>query len=335
MLNYYCTLRFEGTHSRTISLGVCMSPRNEVKRSLTLYPKTSVILASMLALSFMPNSFGAVPPQVYIEAVKAYKDCGCENQQGNFDAADVACQKGLKLLAPYEDRLQIGLYVLQSNVKQNKKEFRSAEDLARKAVTLAIKLEGKLSPSYADVVARRAEPYIAQLKYQLAEPLFAEASRAFEVLFNRDPAIAREYNSKYVRSINGLFFCQIAQNDDLGALSTSEKILATAGMAPSETDKHMALASGCSKVGAELYKAGDTEHARRLFEKSVALYNQYRHKSPRAPLGSDQDTVPVPSIISAMRDLGEIYQKSGKVAEGKKLLDESKQWQSLRDTLSK
>ncbi len=291
----------------------------------------SLCITSAFYLFTDSRSLANVPQQVHEKAVEAYLNCGKENGSRNFEAADTACQTAANLLAPYECRLQIGVYSLWSNVKLNKSDFKSAEDLADKAVSVAIKVTGQGSLEHSLAMRGKAESHLRQGKYDQAKPIYSEAVQMFESLLEKYPNLQsqQDFGSTYRCSLDGLLFCFASERNDEDALAVAGKIAKANNRSPSDYQKNLVLAGAYAQVGGRFAKSKHDKKAQPYLEKSVALYRQYQDKNPEVPVGAKQLTVPYPSIQSAMQQLGEIYERSGKVQEGKKLLGEVKQWRAV------
>lgn len=172
---------------------------------------------------------------------------------------------------------------------------------------------------------QRGRTYMAQLQFQLAEPCYAEA---LKILGDDETRTTnKDAHDQYVGALKGLISSLVGQKKDKEALEFVPQLFKEQKMVNySPCQGHLSIASQAAQVG-DLYYAKDSiARATLFYEKSVNLYQLYSNKCMTTPYGEPMTVVPFPSILFAMRKLGDIYERSGKVAEGRKLKQLAQHW---------
>jgi tetratricopeptide (TPR) repeat protein len=271
-----------------------------------------------LARSFPPNIKQIVDE--YARADKSMKD-------GDLNAAQQAAQKGLQLLKGHKDIMGVGLYSIMSSIELQKRNFAQASQYAGQAVTIAESVEPK-GIICAQVLIQQGQIYQWQLQFQLAEPAFA---KAVNILENNEKARQKDkaLQEQFIAARKSLFASLVAQSKDKEASAVLTPIFQDQSRPISDCDYPLTIASGASQVGDLYYAAGKTSEAQKFYEKSIKLYYDNNDKCPGV-VGAHNTVTPFPSIISAMRKLGDIYEKSGRDEEGKKLKKDADDWAMLR-----
>lgn len=254
-----------------------------------------------------------------MEASKLYLSGSDAFSRGDFNVGLQMCEKGLQLVEGQKVPLRTGLYSLRAGILARLGKQDLAEKSSQEAMKSAQMLDGKPNgPFYGLAIINRAQMLNHSGKFAAAEPYAIQGTQIMEMTAQKDKSYEREVAEALGEKMKSF----AGQQKEKETLDVLRKLLPLKGKAnPTDFDLYMGLASITAQSGDIYYREGNVKNAESLYKRSIDLYNEWNTKSVNNNIGTTH-VLPYDSIINAMKNLIEIYNKAGKTAEAKKLSEE-------------